>query len=82
MPFITKQFKFCAAHKYWNKEWSEDKNNEILLNDALKIDKTMSVGDICIDILDPSTFGRRLINTAKHHLLNKIKDVEELSNLV
>ena len=57
----------------------QDINNEILLKDALKIDKTMTVGDICIDILDPSTFGRRLINTAKHHLLNKIKDVEKKS---
>ena len=57
----------------------KDINNEILLSDALKIDKTLSVGDICIDILDPGTFGRRLINTAKHHLLNKIKDVEKKS---
>ena len=57
----------------------EDKNNEIILDDALKIDNTMTVGDICIDILDPATFGRRLINTAKHHLLNKIKDVEKKS---
>ena len=57
----------------------QDINDEILLKDALKIDKTMIVGDICIDILDPSTFGRRLINTAKHHLLNKIKDVEKKS---
>ena len=57
----------------------QDKNNEIILDDALKIDKTMTLGDICIDILDPSTFGRRLINTAKHHLLNKIKDVEKKS---
>ena len=34
MPFITKQFKFCAAHKYWNKEWSEDKNHEIFEEDV------------------------------------------------
>ena len=55
-----------------------DKNNEILLKDALLIDNTLTVGEICIDILDPSTFGRRLINTkAKHHLLNRIKDVEK-----
>ena len=57
----------------------KDIDNEIILSDALKIDKTLSVGDICIDILDPGTFGRRLINTAKHHLLNKIKDVEKKS---
>ena len=56
-----------------------DKNNEILLKDALLIDNTLTVGEICIDILDPSTFGRRLINTAKHHLLNRIKDVEKKS---
>ena len=57
----------------------QDSNNEILLKDALKIDNTMTVGEVCIDILDPTTFGRRLINTAKHHLLNRIKDVEKKS---
>ena len=34
MPFITKQFKFCAAHKYWNDEWSEDKNHEVFEDDV------------------------------------------------
>ena len=29
MPFITKQFKFCAAHKYWNDDWSDEKNYKI-----------------------------------------------------
>ena len=57
----------------------QDENNEIILNDALKIDNTMTVGEICIDILDPSIFGRRLINTAKYQLLTKIKDVEKKS---
>jgi len=57
----------------------QDQNNEIILNDALKIDNTMTVGEICIDILDPSIFGRRLINTAKYQLLTKIKDVEKKS---
>ena len=56
-----------------------DSLNEILLADALKIDSTMTPGEICIDIIDPGDFGRRLINTAKHHLLNKIKDVEKKS---
>jgi len=52
---------------------------EILLIDALKIDKTLTSGEICIDILKPSDFGRRLINTAKNHMLHKIKDVEKKS---
>ena len=23
---ITKQYKFCAAHRYWNPDWNEEKN--------------------------------------------------------
>ena len=33
MPFITKQFKFCAAHKYWNDNWTDKKNKEIFEDD-------------------------------------------------
>ena len=33
MPFITKQFKFCAAHKYWNNNWTHEKNLEIFEDD-------------------------------------------------
>ena len=33
MPYITKQFKFCAAHKYWNSDWSDEKNEEIFEDD-------------------------------------------------
>ena len=28
MPFITKQYKFCAAHRYWNNRWTEAENYE------------------------------------------------------
>ena len=28
MPFITKQYKFCAAHRYWNNRWTEAENFE------------------------------------------------------
>tara|TARA_B110000438_G_scaffold302321_1_gene359669 strand:+ start:1155 stop:1568 length:414 start_codon:yes stop_codon:yes gene_type:complete len=28
MPFLTKQYKFCAAHRYWNDLWSESENYE------------------------------------------------------
>ena len=28
MPFITKQYKFCAAHRYWNNRWTETENFE------------------------------------------------------
>ena len=36
MPQITKQYKFCAAHKYWNNNWSKEKNKEIF-DDDIKI---------------------------------------------
>ena len=34
MPYITKQFKFCAAHKYWNNKWDKKKNIKIFENDV------------------------------------------------
>ena len=33
MPQITKQYKFCAAHKYWNNNWDEAKNKNIFDKD-------------------------------------------------
>jgi len=33
MPTITKQYKFCAAHRYWNDQWSDVKNREIFGKD-------------------------------------------------
>jgi len=34
MPQITKQYKFCAAHKYWNDSWSEEKNKQVFADDV------------------------------------------------
>ena len=34
MPQITKQYKFCAAHKYWNEKWDEEKNVEVFDEDV------------------------------------------------
>ena len=33
MPLITKQYKFCAAHKYWNSKWDDDENFSIFRDD-------------------------------------------------
>lgn len=27
--FISKKFEFCASHRYWREEWSEEKNDQI-----------------------------------------------------
>ena len=50
---------------------------EICLEDANKIEPSLVVGDPFIRVHQPSDFGRRLINTAKQHLSQKIKDVEK-----
>ena len=34
MPYLTKQYKFCAAHKYWNPGWDETQNVEIFGDDV------------------------------------------------
>ena len=34
MPYLTKQFKFCAAHKYWNEKWDDDKNYKVFGDDV------------------------------------------------
>ena len=53
--------------------------SEILLVDAKKIDDTLEIGEICIDIIEPDSFGRRLINSAKQQLFQKINEVEKKS---
>ena len=51
--------------------------HEISIDDASKIDSSLAIGDMFIDILDPDSFGRRLINTAKQFLMQKIKEQEK-----
>ena len=34
MIYLTKQYKFCAAHKYWNDNWTEEKNKQIFEDDV------------------------------------------------
>tara|TARA_Y100000590_G_scaffold363051_1_gene420508 strand:- start:11 stop:421 length:411 start_codon:yes stop_codon:yes gene_type:complete len=47
MPFITKQFKLCAAHKYWNEKWDKDQNYKVF-GDDIKVHGHNYVLDITI----------------------------------
>ena len=47
MPYITKQFKFCAAHKYWNDSWDNKKNHEVF-GDDIKVHGHNYVLDITV----------------------------------
>ena len=55
----------------------QDPVREISLQDANLIEPSLVIGDPFIKVHQPSDFGRRLINTAKQHLNQKIKDVEK-----
>ena len=34
MFYLTKEYKFCAAHQYWNSNWSNDKNDKVFGEDV------------------------------------------------
>ena len=34
MPYLTKKFKYCAAHQYGHSDWSNEKNREVFGEDA------------------------------------------------
>ncbi len=49
---------------------------EIDLEAALKIDEDAEIGDELVEEVDPASFGRRLIVSAKQNLNQKIRDFE------
>ena len=59
----------------------EDEIHEISLDDARKIEPSMNIGDPFIDVINPDSFGRRLIFHAKQFLAQKIKNIEKESIL-
>lgn len=65
---------------YQNKtivEQVEDPTREIDVESAQRVEPSLEIGDDFVEILDPSTFGRRLITSAKQNLNQRIKDVEK-----
>ena len=64
---------------YQDKEVVEEVENlgtEISLKDAQKIEPDMQLGDLFVDVIDPTSFGRRLIVAAKQFLSHQIKNIE------
>ena len=56
-----------------------DPVTEISSVEALKVEPDLEIGDPFVEVIDPSAFGRRIINTAKQYLSHKIRDVESKS---
>jgi N utilization substance protein A len=55
----------------------QDENLEIDLETARKVEPDLEIGDEFLEIIDPSSFGRRLIISAKQNLNQKIKEAEK-----
>lgn len=54
----------------------EDPITQIDIDDARKVEPSMEVGDDFIDVVDPGSFGRRLIINARQTLNQKLRDIE------
>ncbi|MBN1782104.1 transcription termination factor NusA [bacterium] len=55
----------------------EDPVTEIALERAQEVEPDLEVGDEFIEIVDPTSFGRRLITSAKQGLTQKIREAEK-----
>jgi len=49
---------------------------EINIDDAKDEYGDLDIDDIYVNVISPDSFGRRLINTAKQHMVQKIRDIE------
>jgi len=54
-----------------------DEVEEVDLESARKVEPDLEIGDEFIEIVDPKSFGRRLIVSAKQNLNQKIKEAEQ-----
>ena len=62
-------------------ETVSDSVHEISLVQATKTEPNLQIGDPYIEIINPASFGRRLIFHAKQFLAQKIKNIEKESIL-
>ena len=62
-------------------ETVSDSVHEISLVEAIKAEPNLQIGDPYIEIINPASFGRRLIFHAKQFLAQKIKNIEKESIL-
>ncbi|OUW62338.1 MAG: hypothetical protein CBD58_02005 [bacterium TMED198] len=54
----------------------DDEIKEISLKKAIKVEPDLELGDPFVEIVDPESFGRRLISSAKQFLSQKLKEIE------
>ncbi|MEO0899659.1 MAG: transcription termination factor NusA [Bacteroidota bacterium] len=57
----------------------EDETRQIPLSEALSVDPDYEVGDVLAEEINFLTFGRKIVQTAKQTLTQKIRDLEKQS---
>jgi N utilization substance protein A len=55
----------------------EDEITEISIEKAREVEPDLEIGDEYLEIIDPTSFGRRLITSAKQSLTQKIREAEK-----
>jgi N utilization substance protein A len=55
----------------------EDEVNQVAVDVARKTEPDLEIGDEYMEMVDPSSFGRRLIVAAKQNLNQRIKEIEK-----
>jgi len=55
----------------------EDEVAEITIDKAQQVEPDLELGDDFVEIIDPTSFGRRLITSAKQSLTQKIREAEK-----
>jgi len=83
LPYITKKFKFCAAHQYWNTNWNAEKNHEVFREDSQLHGHNYTLEVTVKGVPDPDTgfvtdlveikklVNKKIINVIDHSTIEK-----------
>ena len=81
MPYITKKFKFCAAHQYWNIDWDAEKNREVFGEDSRLHGHNYTLEVTVKGVPDPDTGFVTDLGKIKKLVNKKIIDVIDHSTI-
>lgn len=83
MPYITKKFKYCAAHQYRNIDWDAEKNREVFGEDSRLHGHNYTLEVTVKGVPDPDTgfvtdlieikklVNKKIINVIDHSTIEK-----------
>ena len=78
---ITKQYTFCAAHRYWNKKWDEQKNYDAFHDDIRLHGHNYTLFITINGEIDPETGFVVCLKKLNEIVNNKVIDVLDHSQI-